>query len=306
MILKKQMKAKVLYSILSILAAIMMWATPMVQAESHLPNDWKVFSERVDEYQQPVAGETTVQMVKNLFLKNVVPIGRYLMIGVSILIFGYYAYQITIGPGKDDQWSSAQQNIIYAVLGFAIIGGADILVSVVDPLQVADTTKPFDQSKAEYAMRRIVNFMEVPLGAIAIMLIFFGGFKMIAQAGDKDAVKFGKNFISYGFLGFVFVMLAEPLVNLIFYPNNGLSGVGTPQAQQFILEGFGLLRFVFVFFGVATFIVFLYAAFLYITSADSDDGSKKAKEAFKWAVIGLFVILISYSIVMFFIPASAV
>ncbi len=271
-------------------------------AEGRLPSAFGTFSERIEEYQKPVGGTTTVEMIKNLFLKNIVPIGRYILIGVGIIYLGYYAYQITIGMGKDDQYSSQQQNIIYLILGFSIVGGADILVNIADPITTSDATKPFDQSALEIAIRKIVTYLQVPLGTIAIILLFYGGFKMIAQASNKEAVKYGKNILMYSFLGFAFVMLADPLVNLIFYPNNGLSGVGSAQASNLIVEGFGILKFLFIFFGVASFIIFLYAGFLYLTAGDSDDGPKKAKEAFKWAVIGFFIVLISYSLVMFFLP----
>lgn len=282
-----------------------LWFSSFSYAESRLPDNFKVFSERIGEYQEPVAGETTVEMIQNLFLKNVVPIGRYVLIGISLLYFGMYAYNVAIGMGKDDQYTSQQKNIVFAALGFAIIGGADILVTAIDPMINPDPTTPFDENVTRSVLQKLINFMEVPLGAIAIILLFYGSFKMITQSADKDAVKYGKNLLMYGFIGFIFVMLADPLVNLIFYPNSGLTGVGTPQAQEFVSQGFGLLRYLFIFFGVATFIMFLYSGFLYMTAGSSDDGPKKAKEAFKWSVIGLFVVLISYSLVMFFIPETA-
>lgn len=295
-------KKKNLIIIVGIIGSLIFFSPDFVFAEGRLPNQFQSFSERISEFQNPVSGETSIEMIKNFFYKNILPIGKYILIGIGIIYMAYYAYLMAIGMGTDDQYSSQQENIIFLVLGFAIIGAADILVSIVDPITSSTPSQPFDQNAIEIASRKIITYIQVPLGAIAIILLFYGAFKMIAQATDKESVSYGKNMLLYSFVGFAFVMLADPLVNLVFYPNNGLSGVGTEQAQNLIIQGFGVFKFLFIFFGVASFIVFLYAGFLYLTAGDSDDGPKKAKEAFKWSIIGLFVILISYSIAMFFLP----
>ena len=55
---------------------------------------------------------------------------------------------------------------------------------------------------------------------------------------------------------------------------------------------FGLL-------GTIALLIFLYSGFQWMMSGDSKDGTTKAKERMKNAAIGIFIILISYSLAKF-------
>ena len=70
-------------------------------------------------------------------------------------------------------------------------------------------------SDLESTISGIINTVISIVGLIAIVVIVIGGIKIITSGGDEDAKKGGTNFITYGIIGLVVVILAYAIVNFI-------------------------------------------------------------------------------------------
>jgi cysteine-rich repeat protein len=71
--------------------------------------------------------------------------------------------------------------------------------------------------------------------------------------------------------------------------------IGTnTSAREFILN---ILNFVLSFLGIVAVAMIIYAGFLYVTASGDEGQSEKGKNIILYAVIGIFVILISYALV---------
>lgn len=68
----------------------------------------------------------------------------------------------------------------------------------------------------------------------------------------------------------------------------------TSSARQFVINA---VNFVLGFLGLAAVVVIVYAGILYVTAAGNEDNTGKAKNAIKYAVIGIILIAASYAIV---------
>lgn len=270
---------------------------------SLLPKEWKTVTDRVNEFQEPVKGDDSQEMLNSLFRKNVIPIAKFIFIGLSLVFMALYAYKMAIGTGGDDQLSEQRTNILFAVLGFSVLGISAEIVEIVNPIRENSSSELLDQEKVDSTIQSIINFMELGLGAIAIMLIFYGGVRLITANGDDETVTSAKNTLVYGFLGVIIVMLADPLITEVFYPDLGKGEVGDESAGNFVAQGFGLLKFFLQFMAIIIFIAFIYAGFLYILAGDNDDQTSTAKRILIWSLVGIIIILLSYSIVMFFVPS---
>lgn len=66
------------------------------------------------------------------------------------------------------------------------------------------------------------------------------------------------------------------------------------SAREFILN---ILNFLLSFLGIVAVAMIIYAGFLYVSAAGDDGQSEKAKNIIMYAVIGIFVILVSYALV---------
>lgn len=285
-----------------ILLGVIVFLTDSVNAEGRLPEAFKEVPQRVAEFQEPVSGENSTEMINTLIRENIIPLGKFIFIGVGLLFFAVYAYRIALGTGSDDQLSTQRSNLLFAVLGFLIIALAEEVVAITNPIRSGDTSKLVEQSQLDSVVQTIVNVLELSVGTIAIAVVFYGGIQMVTANGDEEKVSIGKRMLLYGFLGFVFIMLAHPLVTEIFYPAMGSQNLGNAQAQNLVQQGLGILQFVLQFLAILIFLAFLYSGFMFLFGGLNEDAQGKAKQSLLWTILGFIIVIISYSLVLFFIP----
>ena len=61
----------------------------------------------------------------------------------------------------------------------------------------------------------IVNIISFIVGAIAVLMIIYGGFRYITSGGDATKVTAAKNTILYGLIGLIIVAVAQILVQFV-------------------------------------------------------------------------------------------
>ncbi|HET7713812.1 MAG TPA: hypothetical protein VFK94_06230 [Patescibacteria group bacterium] len=64
-------------------------------------------------------------------------------------------------------------------------------------------------------IRRIINFLFGIAGAVAIILIIWGGIRYIMASGDEKATAAAKSTITFAVVGLVIILLAVLLVNIL-------------------------------------------------------------------------------------------
>ncbi len=69
---------------------------------------------------------------------------------------------------------------------------------------------------------------------------------------------------------------------------------GTEDVGNLILK---YVNFVLPFLAIAAFLAFIYAGILYVTAYGNDEQTGKAKKVIIYAVVGLILVILSYSIV---------
>ena len=74
--------------------------------------------------------------------------------------------------------------------------------------------------------RIIVNVILFLIGAIAVIMLVFGGIKYTVSNGDSNAVTSAKNTIMYAIVGLVVAILAFAIVNFV------ISSINNTQVQQ--------------------------------------------------------------------------
>jgi len=118
------------------------------------------------------------------------------------------------------------QTIILAVA--VLIGVAAVpLISTsayaedVDPAKsIGDGVKDIGGGEADSAgltdmIKTIVNVLLFLLGAVAVVMIIFGGIKYTTSNGDSSQITSAKNTILYAVVGLVVAILAYAIVNFV-------------------------------------------------------------------------------------------
>jgi len=72
---------------------------------------------------------------------------------------------------------------------------------------------------------KIVNIFSIVVGAIAVIMIIYGGFRYITSGGDSGSVGNAKNTLIYAIVGLVIVALAQLIVHFVL--NTASTGIGT-------------------------------------------------------------------------------
>jgi hypothetical protein len=70
-----------------------------------------------------------------------------------------------------------------------------------------------------------VNLLLFLVGAIAVVMIIYGGFRYVISGGDSGAVTTAKNTILYAIIGLVVAALAYAIIDFVL--NTVVSGAGT-------------------------------------------------------------------------------
>jgi hypothetical protein len=79
---------------------------------------------------------------------------------------------------------------------------------------------------------------------------------------------------------------------------NGLSGIDTTN-KKFVDYIQDIILYFIGFLALISLILFLYAGWLVLSSAGNEDNIKKAKGIFKYVIIGVLIIFLSYAITRF-------
>ena len=61
----------------------------------------------------------------------------------------------------------------------------------------------------------VVNLLLFLIGALAVVMIIFGGFRYVISGGDSGAVTSAKNTILYAIIGLVVAMLAYAIIDFV-------------------------------------------------------------------------------------------
>jgi uncharacterized membrane protein YuzA (DUF378 family) len=78
------------------------------------------------------------------------------------------------------------------------------------------TTSNLDAGQnATDVITKIINILSVVIGAIAVLMIIFGGFRYVTSAGSAEGTKSARQTIIYAIVGLVVVALAQIIVHFV-------------------------------------------------------------------------------------------
>lgn len=68
--------------------------------------------------------------------------------------------------------------------------------------------------------RNVVNIFSFVIGAIAVIMIIYGGFRYITSGGSSEGVGAAKNTLIYAIIGLIVVALAQVIVQFVLTQSN--------------------------------------------------------------------------------------
>jgi type IV secretory pathway VirB2 component (pilin) len=167
-------------------------------------------------------------------------------VAVVVIVIGGYTY-FTEGFSGDGKSTKALNLVSGGVLGLIVMLFARPVASLIrDTLKVTYRKEDFKStyvsgnnsgfvSRIEYVEAPFVSVIKsllsdflIPLSSVAtVLFLVFGGWYMLTSSGDQKKYETGLNFVRNAVIGFIVVLLATTIVQLLFFfvkPTEFISG----------------------------------------------------------------------------------
>ncbi len=283
------------FAAITIGITFLLLASPQVSA-GPLGDGWDKMFPKMNEFIHPQEGSTADE-IRRIFYLNLVPTFKYLFMFAAVIMWLIYIAMLIGSTGNEESISEQRNNILYGMAGFLIIS---LAVSFGDALAPVDNAQDIvNIPETQNLIQKIVAFLQMSITIISIIMIFYAGVNFIRSHGDEEDIGTSKKLFQWGLMGVVIAMLAEPMVN-IFYPPD--QSVGPEEVNSLASEFGGFLRFFLSFLGIGAVITLIIAGFFYITSFGDEERQEKAKEIIFGTLIGIVIILSAFVLVSTFVP----
>jgi amino acid transporter len=126
-------------------------------------------------------------------------------------------------------------------------------------------------------------------------MLVTAGFRLVANAGDEEAVARLKRQLIYGVMGLILLAVAEFIVQNVVFIEGGTT-FDAQRGRELIVS---FTNFISGFIALTSFIAFLYAGYLYVVSGSGvvEDQSEKVKKIVIGGILGILIAAGSFAIV---------
>lgn len=243
------------------------------------------------------------EKILNLFYENIVPLFKYIFGFIAVLLWLIYIVTMITAGGDEEKISEQRKNMMWGILGFVLILLAVELGNALTP--VGNGNHIVNVEETEYIGQKIVGFLQMSLGIVALVAIFYAGINLIRAQGVEEEIEKSKKYLQWGILGLFIAILSVPIVNNVFYPvtiNNVDPTVGKEEVSNLASEFGGFVRFLLTFLGIGSVLTFIIAGAYYVTSLGNDERQDKARHIMIGTAIGIIIILSAFPLVNIFVP----
>lgn len=161
---------------------------------------------------------------------------------------------------------------------------------------------------ATFIWKIVLNVIEMALVIIiyiAVFFILFGGFLYMTGGSNPSSIERARKTILQAVVGLIIGLGSVAILNLLFNglfgsastsSQGGINGIVTMTGQELLTNALNLTYFIA---GVVAVIIIIIAGLLYVTSSGDPGKVTKAKNTLLYAVVGLVIILLAFTITAF-------
>jgi hypothetical protein len=232
-------------------------------------------------------------------VKNVVTL-------LAIVFLFIMVIKIMFSDGSEEDVKKWRWGIISASLGIVLMQVAYAGVSLLFGQKVTGVTAFNFLEKIIYPF---VHMLELLASFAFLAMAFYSFFLIVTAWWADDKAKKGKQTILFAIIGFMLIKVPRILVESIYGKatcSTGFLGmwvcqITTPNLSATVQIMTTLINYFNGFIGIITVILIIYAGFLVLTGGWDDEKLKKAKSIIAYAIIGIFLLVVSYILFNFFV-----
>lgn len=228
----------------------------------------------------------------------VIDILRYVVSTIAFIVVIISAVRL-ISTSAEEEAGKSKNSLLLGLLGLILINLADVIVKKMffgeqgEAFEDLGTAKLFAEESVSQ-IRGIIGFVELFIGAIAVLVLVIRGFTLVTSGGDEEKLTAAKKHVTYALVGLAIVGLAEVVVRGVIFPKEGSALPNISLAKVLIVK---ITNFIAGFIAIVSFLMLLASGFRYVTSGGEEEVKEKVKKTFIAAVIGLVLAMGAFALV---------
>lgn len=253
------------------------------------------------DYQQP--GVATIASPV-LFLIDLM---RFVISGIAIFVLIVSAGKLIINSDEEEEVGKAKNALIWGAAGLILIQFANVLVKKMffgdqgEAFGDAGTSQLFAEESVSQ-IRGIVGFIQVFIGAVAVLVIIVRGFMLVTNAGDEEGQTKAKTHLLWGVAGLIVVGLSEVVIRGFIFPEAGNALPSVDVGKKIVIS---LTNYISGFVAIFAFANLFIAGYRYVVSGGNEEVNEKVKKQILGSVIAILIALGAFGAVNTFITLEA-
>jgi hypothetical protein len=268
-----------------------------------------------DKYYNYNGGMTNGTGIRNVLIQIFKSLAIVVFILAVIIAFISVIRLLTSGNSEED-FGTWWATLVWSLAGLFLIS---IAYTVIRQFETRVFSEQTINAETVYdtvinIIYPILNFLRYIAATVFFLTAIWAFYRIVTSAGNEEGFDAGKKIFIGSIIGFVIMMIAEPLVRIAYgggsCGGNKIFGVSTDCTNR-VFDASGVLGtiakiivFLNGFIALVVIIMIIYAGFLVLTGAGDEEKNDKAKKTITYAIIGVVILIFSYVIYRFMILQS--
>jgi len=230
---------------------------------------------------------------------------RFVSSSIAVIVIIIAAIKL-VSRSADEEAEKVKHTLQYGIMGLLLINLSSVIVKKM--FFGEDGSAFSDQVSAQMfaeesvnQIRGVIGFIQVFLGAAAVLVIVIRGFTVITSAGNEEALTKAKHHILYAIVGLLIIGLSEYIVTKFAFPESGSKMPDLKEGWRVLAM---LANFVSGFIAITAFLMLFFAGYKYVTAVGKEEDTEKAKKIVWGALIALLLGAGSYAAINTFVKMN--
>jgi len=264
----------------------------MAHAQGYLGSEWDQFITDVQTVGNP--GATGEELAAG-FVKGLIRILRNIVGAVALILGIIYGLKFVMARGQEEVITKQKQNFLYALMGFLVLIISENVAGIFNP-ETSTNDALIDFGAARDQLRDIVDYVKWILGSMIVLMMAISSIRLVTAGGEEEVITKQKRNLTWSFMGMLFILLANNIVNAIYVINAPDETVAAAPTTA-IGELTSLVRLLLVFLGPMAIVFTIYAGFVYLTALDNEERANQGKRMIVAGIVAIVIIYGAYAIV---------
>ncbi len=241
----------------------------------------------------------------------------YLLAGflfiVALIVAFFAAIRLFSSSNSEEDFSKWLNTLAWSILGLLLVALSAVFINTLRRIfwsghGLEEINISTVYSLAVDIIYPILNFLRYIAAICFFIVLIYAFYRIIFSGWDEERFQAWKKIFIMATLGFIIMLLAEPIVKMAYWWDDCLisTEIWSPTPNHcmnrefdtsvFLTTAIKVIIFLNGFVALVTVVMIIYAGFLLLTGGWDEEKSEKSKKIITYIIIGVLIILFSYAI----------